>query len=341
MADFTTILSIADIIIFIFSLGISLRIFITTKFISHFWLSLGFFIFLISRSSKLITSFDTSIFVNFTLVLGFLLVIYGFIFFHHNELPFYSNIISLIAGMAMVSFMNEKWITRSENNVTFGPVPLIFTGIMILIAFIEIFRPLFVKLKYVKTPQFQAHLSLMIISIFFLIIWAVLILWGNPPIRPLFFSLGWLIFAISMRFNPLSLGFVDSTPYLLMISTASGLPVYTYHFKQDKTLEDALVSGILSGLQLALDEILAGSSDYGIIARDNKQVIVQKRDNLVIFLIVSSTAHSIISAMRIFFDKFLKDLKEDISEHLPLQIESDSADQLIVEIFGHLFIKNN
>ncbi len=292
------------------SIFILVRTYRRTKFISHLLLAVSFCSFFISSLIRFVVSFITDLqiaqlswsFMNTFSILGILLIFYAFMIIRFNKIPVIANLVSFFSGMLIVVLADDNYRTLTYNEqqsvwtsqYTFI-VPILMLP-MLIFFIISFILPLAAKFAKDTKGKVKGQFLSQIFGFSVVIIWAVLAGFTGVPalsfMRPFMLPLGWMIWSITLFFDPFNIMFSNAKIKQIILTNKTGLPFYTYSTKsdqqnqqQDEEYSSILESGLISGITSALERMAGRTSKLTSIAYQDEVIGLTKVDDLNAFVI--------------------------------------------------------
>ncbi len=149
---------------------------------------------------------------------------------------------------------------------------------------------------------------------------------SNPilrAIRSFLLPIGCLIWSITLIIDPFNVMVSNAQLMSLFITTRNGLPIYGYDFEAKKPIESMEISGMLSGVTSALEEISGRiTSDQALLSEVAYKNTVMGVTALG-FLIVYVNGERFDRTLKVVLQYLLKAIQDDIL--LKSSIKKDSV----------------
>ncbi|NPD90114.1 MAG: tetratricopeptide repeat protein [Asgard group archaeon] len=119
--------------------------------------------------------------------------------------------------------------------------------------------------------------------------------------------------------------------YMLLVIDEGGLPLYSYKFSRKESIDDLLVSGLISAIINFSAEVLGkGTETLRSITHDGRAVIIEKQENVMVVLVADTETFE----SRLLVRKFLKESIPKLRDKLALeQVNEEEFHPLVESIF--------
>ncbi|MHA2309327.1 MAG: hypothetical protein ACXABJ_08625, partial [Candidatus Heimdallarchaeaceae archaeon] len=119
--------------------------------------------------------------------------------------------------------------------------------------------------------------------------------------------------------------------YMLLVIDESGLPLYSYKFSRKESIDDLLVSGLISAIINFSAEVLGkGTETLRSINHEGRAVIIEKQENVMAVLVADTETFE----SRLQVRKFLKESIIKLRHKLALeQVNEEDFHPLVESIF--------
>lgn len=329
---------------------ILLKTYKETKHPSHALLSCTFILLIFAAIFRFITAFyaeNTTLFTfpgsnvpfgivnlfwstsNTLLMLGEIFVFYAFVYVKLNEFHPLINVVSFIAGAAILAFILPEYttLTRSSEGmwtakysawtlVLIVPLLLIFVG--------SFLWPLITKLRKVKARSSRNQLLLQSIGLLIVVIWAFLAAFTSSTaiarIRPFLLPLGWLIWSFTLLIDPFNIMISNAKIEQILITTNKGLPVYYYDSGTGVATPAELAAGLIEGVKTALEQFRSSKSKLSNVVYKDQVIGITSYGYLNAYVF----GERFDKTFEIVLQYLLKDLQEN--QEFALKITPDFVD---------------
>ena len=119
--------------------------------------------------------------------------------------------------------------------------------------------------------------------------------------------------------------------YMLRVIDEGGLPLYSYKFSRKESIDDLLVSGLISAIINFSAEVLGkGTETLRSINHEGRAVIIEKQENIMAVLVADTETFE----SRLQVRKFLKESISKLRDRLAIeQIAEEEFHPLVESIF--------
>jgi hypothetical protein len=220
--------------------------------------------------------------MNAALIVGIYLVFFGFIFIKLNRFHPILNLVSLLSGALIFTFIYPTFTEIGTNPDTNAWTGTYATGVLVLIIplllffVIAVILPLTTKIIRSSARKIKAQLIIQTIGLIIVIIWAFLAAFTKNPIiaiiRPFFLPTGWLIWSITVLMDPFNIMVSNAEISRVFIATKEGLPIYFNDFEGAQKISANLAATLISGVTSALENLVESKGKLSVLNYE-KQVL--------------------------------------------------------------------
>ncbi len=277
----------------------------------------------------------SNVLLAFFIVGGFLFWYYAIMYSQYDSLPPRANAVAFMAGAALLGELEKMdW---SET------IPVVLEAAAFLLLAFEIVRYGFRVINIEEDPQRKKMIAAYFLGFFIWMIAGVfgVVIAGIPGIPqqigsvwPIPYTLGLLLVAVTVAWNPKMLFISEARPLDLLILDSEGTLVYSYRFRDyPDSVDPELIGSAMSGVISLMKEMLASESALDRVDHGDVRILVETGSITRALLIVTKETPSLRHSFRNAMMEFEVNHREQLTSDTALVTTFKKFDERVSDIF--------